>query len=212
MPASTTTDDEDDVDHSTLDYKARWNNLRNIGNSPIARASIALPILGYLIVFHRDLIDYLKIHSSFCDGCTVSWRLHFLYFGSCFFAIGALVYGFYCPPLIKKYAGATEFFENEKYYFTNPNNYEYLLSLIKRDRRLHSYKRSILSSIGERRSSAEPSDLYYLGGIMGEHYVLQNMSYPKMRLVVGFCYVVGGILISIPTAGMFGQVLYQVIW
>lgn len=64
MPASTTTDDEDDdVDHSTLDYKARWNNLRNIGNSPVARASIALPILGYLIVFHRDLIDYLKIHS-----------------------------------------------------------------------------------------------------------------------------------------------------
>jgi hypothetical protein len=100
MNTSAVAEAEDNVPKSTIFYKVRWNSLRGIGNSPVARASIAVPILGYLILFHRDLIDYLKMHAQFCDGCTVSWRLHFLYFGSCFFALGALVYGFYCPPLL----------------------------------------------------------------------------------------------------------------
>jgi len=46
-----------------------------------------------------------------------------------------------------------------------------------------------------------------LAGVMGE-----NMSYPKMRLVVGFCYLVGGTFIGIPAGWTFGQVLYQIIF
>jgi hypothetical protein len=198
------------VDQSSLRYKSRWNNLRSIGNSPIARASIAVPILGYIIVFHRDLIDYLRIHSSFCEDCTVSWRLHFLYFGCCFFAVGSILYGLVCPTLIKKYGGATEFFENEKFYFTNPRNFQYLRDLIKRDKKMHEYDPRVLASIGER-GDGDPNDLYYLGGIMGEHYVLQNMKYPKRRLTILTCYTVGSFLLFIPTALTFGQVLYQVI-
>jgi hypothetical protein len=202
--------EETSIDQGSLGYKSRWNNLRSIGNSPIARASIAVPILGYIIVFHRDLIDYLKIHSNFCDGCSVSWRLHFLYFGSCFFAVGSVLYGLVCPALIKKYAGATEFFEGEKYYFTNPRNFAYLRSLIRHDRKTHKYDPTVLASLGER-GTGDPNDLYFLGGVMGEYYVLQNMSYPRTRLAVGFCYVAGSILLFIPTAWTFGQVLYQAV-
>ena len=198
---------ETGVGQASLGYKSRWNNLRSIGNSPIARASIAVP--GYIIVFHRDLIEYLRIHASFCDGCSVSWRLHFLYFGCCFFAAGSILYGLYCPTLVKKYGGATEFFEGEKFYFTNPRNYEYLRSLIRHDRKVHTYDPRVLASIGER-GDGDPNDLYFLGGIMGEYYVLQNMSYPWMRLAVGFCYLVGSVLLFIPTAATFGQVLYQI--
>src|SRR5258708_2251916 len=114
------------IDHGSFDYRTRWNYLRVIGNSPVARASIAVPILGYLILFHQDLINYLRFHVDFCEGCQVSWRLHMLYFGSCAFAVGAVIYGFYCPPLIKRYSGATDFFEAEKFYFTNKRNFEYL--------------------------------------------------------------------------------------
>ncbi len=197
------------IDQSTLNYRSRWNNLRGVGNSPIARASIAVPILGYLIVFHRDLIDYLKIHSSFCDGCTVSWRLHFLYFGSCFFAVGSILYGLYCPALIKRYGGANDFFDSEKYYFTNSRNFDYLRALIHHDKEVHSYTPVVLASLGNR-GPGDSNDLYYLGGIMGEYYVLQNMSYPIVRLIVGSCYLMGSILLFIPTASTFGQVLYQV--
>jgi hypothetical protein len=202
--------EEPDVDQKSLSYKSRWNNLRSIGNSPIARASIAVPILGYIIVFHRDLIEYLKIHSSFCDGCAVSWRLHFLYFGSCFFAMGSILYGLVCPTLIKKYGGATEFFEGEKFYFTNPFNFQYLESLIRYDRRMREYAPKVLASIGQR-GTGDPSDLYFLGGKMGEYYVLQNMSYGKTRLIVGFCYIAGSALLFIPTAWTFWQVLRQAV-
>lgn len=196
------------IDQSTLGYKSRWNKLRAVGNSPVARASIAVPILGYLIIFHRDLIDYLRIHSNFCDGCTVSWRLHFLYFGSCFFAIGSVLYGLFCPALIKRYGGANDFFDSEKHYFTNPLNFDYLRALIRHDKEVHSYTPSVRAALGNR-GHGDPNDLSYLAGIMGEYYVLQNMSYPMMRRAVGFCYVLGSVLLFIPTASTFWQVLYQ---
>jgi hypothetical protein len=200
----------DPVDHSTIEYKSRWNNLRAIGNSPIARASIAVPILGYLILFQKDLIDYLSIHASFCDGCTVSWRLHFLYFGSCSFALGALIYGAYCPPLIKRYGGATEFFDSEKYYFTNARNYQYLRSLIARDRKSHAYHPRVLATLKpDSAGEPDPSNLIFLAGAIGEYYVLQNMSYPFMRRLVAFSYLVGGALLGIPTVWTFGQVFLQ---
>jgi hypothetical protein len=116
--------------NNTLSYHARWNNLRSIGNSPLARASLAVPVLGYLVIFNSDLLSYLKIHSSFCSDCSVSWRLHFFYFGCFFFALGSLGYGVRCPNLIKTYPGATDFFEAEKNYFCNPANLLYLFDLI----------------------------------------------------------------------------------
>lgn len=73
-----------------------------------------------------------------------------------------------------------------------------------------AYSPKILSSIGER-GPGDPNDLHYLGGKMGEHYVLQNFTYPRMRHIVGLCYVAGGLLLFIPTAWTFGQVLYQVL-
>ena len=75
---------------------------------------------------------------------------------------------------------------------------------------MHTYDPIVLASL-ENRGDGDPNDLYYLGGKMGEYYVLQNMSYTWMRLTVGSCYVVGSFLLFIPTGWTFYQVLKQLI-
>jgi hypothetical protein len=201
----------DVLDQKSLDYKARWNNLRTIGNSGIARASLAVPVLGYLILFNSDLVDYLRIHTSFCHNCSVSWRLNFFYFGCCFFALGSLVYGIYCPPLIKKYAGATDFFERERDYFCNPENLNYLFKLIKRDKGKDADDPHGLRFRVNEMEVLRTENLPHLAGLMGEHYVLQNRRDKAIRELVYMSYVAGFILLAIPTLITFVLVLGRAI-
>jgi hypothetical protein len=199
------------LDYRSLNYQARWNNLRTIGNSPIARASIAVPILGYVLLFNADVVDYLHLHTSFCRDCSVPWRLNFFYFSCCFFALGSAVYGIRCPPLIKKYAGATDFFQAEGAYFCNPANLRYLFELIRRDKGAEPTDPHGLNVNVKAQAKLGQEDLAHLAGLMGEHYVLSNMRDKYARETVYISYVVGAVLISIPTLITFLEVLAHVI-
>jgi hypothetical protein len=142
----------------------RWNDLRRIGNSPVARASIAIPVLGYLILFHSDLIDYLKLHGSVCKDCTVSWRLHLFYFSSCCFAFGSVVYALRCPQVIKKYGVARDYFETEKTYFCG--NLRYLFHQFDQDG-IEPADPSDLRSLALQRHNLAADRAHELGGPHG---------------------------------------------
>src|SRR5215813_7741442 len=116
-----------------LKESSRWDRLRLIGNSHIAQSALAVPIVGYFILFNGHVIDYLQIHTAFCHGsaCTVPWRLYFIYFGACGFALGSGLYALFCPALIKKFSGAAEFFEAEKVFYTQPRNLKALFDRIR---------------------------------------------------------------------------------
>jgi len=198
------------VNDAGIDYAARWNALRRIGNSWVGRASIALPILGYLILFQEDIIRYLRLHASFCENCEVSWRLHLFYFGCCFFAVASLLYAFRCPPLINKYEGAPDFFEAEKNYFSNARNLNYLFHLIKREKGVPAFHPgNLLRHTNTETTAVEPGEMQFLAGLMGEHYVLQIRNDWFVRWTILAAYWIGFILISIPTIATFSQVLFQ---
>jgi hypothetical protein len=89
-----------------------WARLREIGNSPAVKLTIVIPFVGYLIIFNESLLHYLDLsrelfgHHGNLPGSEqahVSWRLLLLYFGLCFIAAGAALYGWYCPDEIKSY-------------------------------------------------------------------------------------------------------------
>lgn len=201
-----------DGPEKTWEYSARWNNLRDIGNSYLAKASIAVPILGYLIIFNSEIVDFLKLHTSFCKDCSVSWRLHAFYFASSFIAVGAVFYSWRCPSLIKKYAGANDFYEAEKNYFCNPNNLEYLFGLITKakdgeePRDPHGLRRKI-----ENQEPLFERDLMHLAGIMGEHYVLQNRTSRIVRLTTYVAYHVGFLILGASALITFVQVIVQLL-
>ena len=101
-----------------LDQVVRWTSLREIGNSPVVRLTIAIPLVGYLIIFNESLLQYLDLsrelfgrHSDVAgtNGAHVSWRLLLLYFGLCFVAAGAALYSWRCPDEIKSYRLASDY-------------------------------------------------------------------------------------------------------
>jgi len=195
-----------------LDVSSRWGKLRLIGNSSIAQSTIAVPILGYFILFNSDIVEYLRLHTDFCVGkaCGVSSRLYFLYFGCFFIAIGASVYSTMCPTVAKIYPGASDFFEAEKAYFSGPNNLKYLFDLIQKqkgapaedpfDLRIH-----IVGS----RAALNSAHVHALADIMGEYYVLQNVSKRPARILSLLAYGLGILLILVPTVLTFVQVLLR---
>lgn len=89
-----------------------WSNLRALGNQPIARATILIPLFGYLIIFNDSVLPYLQLskhilHSG--DTVPLSWRLLFVYFGLCFVAAASVTYQVFCPTEIKRSQTAIDY-------------------------------------------------------------------------------------------------------
>lgn len=184
----------------------RWNDLRRIGNSPIARASIAVPVLGYLILFNFKVIEFLKLHASACQDCAVPWRLHLFYFACCCFAFGSVVYAWRCPLVIKKYGVANDYFETEKNYFRG--NLRYLFHQFEQEG-LDPFDPTDLRSLALQRFNLHPDRTHELVGLMGQFYFVENRKEFASRMTVAIAYGLGFLFLAIPTAWTFGQVLYR---
>jgi hypothetical protein len=197
-----------------FDFKSRWGKLRLLGNSSIAQSTIAVPILGYFILFNSDVVEYLRLHTDFCQGkgCGISWRLYFLYFGCFFVAIGASVYGLFCPTIAKIYPGASDFFEAEKTYFSGPSNLKYLFDLIEKEKGgpvadPFQLKTHIIAA----HAALNAAHVQALADIMGEYYVLQNTCKRGTRILSFLSYCCGIGLILVPTFLTFFQILARAI-
>jgi hypothetical protein len=187
----------------------RWNDLRRIGNSPIARASVTMPVLGYLILFHKDLLEYLKLHSSFCQNCDVSWRLYMLYFACCCFAVGSLIYAWRCPRIIKSYAVSMDYIETEKAHYYGATNLEYLFELFDREKSPPADP-SGLRSKAAAGISLKQEDIPQLSDLMSQFYFIQNRRAFTSRIVVFTMYALGFLLLGIPATWTFLQILMRV--
>lgn len=189
-----------------LDHRSRWSVLRGLGNSTVAKATIAVPLIGYLLLFNGEIVKFLSLHTDFCrTSCGPSLRLFLLYLGCCAIAVGAALYSLKCPALIKKYDSAAAFFEAEKAYFCQPRNLDYLLKLIELGTEASPLARDApnFNYNGESRN-VDPSSL---ADPMGELYRILNVSHPRSRLVALISYCLGILILLIPTAMTFVQVI-----
>jgi hypothetical protein len=192
--------------------ESRWNRLRLFGNSIVVRSTMAVPVLGYLILFNAYLFDYLRLHSAFCRGagCDVSWRLYFIYFGCCFVGLGAGIYAIFCPALIKRYPGASDFVESEKYYFSQPRNLSYLFRMIGREKGKPAADPAHLKTeFVDANMPLPESQINLLADIMGEHYQLQMFKHRSFRVATLISYSIGILLLIIPTLYTFAEVLFR---
>jgi hypothetical protein len=113
--------------------------------------------------------------------------------------------------LIKRYPGASDFFEAEKTYFTQPENLEFLFGLIETEKGAVPVDTFHLQdTIIKNRAAVSLDHINTLSGVMGEHYVLQIYSRPYSRISVWFTYKIGVALLLVPTFYTFWQVLSRV--
>lgn len=88
-----------------------WSALSSIGNSHIARLTIIMPFVGYLIVFNSTLSEYFStiLPASLgqdADGFLTflySRNLYFLYFGLLLFGAGVAVFNIFAPSQIRRF-------------------------------------------------------------------------------------------------------------
>lgn len=117
-----------------------WSMLRGIGNSGAAKATILMPLVGYLFLFNGHFVNWLALHPAVgiateAAQATLGWRLLCLYYGLTLVAVATVVYALRCPYVCKRYADAVEYARDA--------------------RSIHSSETAFLGLIGELRSVKE---------------------------------------------------------
>jgi hypothetical protein len=196
-----------------------WTKLREIGNSPAVKLTIAIPLVGYLIIFNESLLHYLDLsrelfgqpHTSGASAAHVSWRLLALYFGLCFIAVGAALYGWYCPDEIKSYRLPSDYIN------VLSNIGSIGITRIEAEledggavarQQLHDWR-----EVQSHRPTPQNDEQFMSRlaeankGVLELHFDCLNRSHPYIRLATSICYAVGFVALFIPSVDVFVRVV-----
>ena len=100
---------------------ALWIVARSLGRLKLVQWTIAVPLVGYLILFNETLVGHLGLSSSvtgisphtsgLSQGAT--FRLICIYFGLTFLGIGSVLFMVFCPTIIREHESAQSFTRDE---------------------------------------------------------------------------------------------------
>lgn len=184
---------------------SRWRSLRSLGNSSAARYSIAVPLIGYFVLFNQQIVDWLHLDANLCaTGCTASWRLRCLYFGGCAFAVASVIFACRCPSVVKLNGGASEFYNRDAGYYQDANHMRalYAQSAIEGVQSLY-FDEGIVVTGGFADRIGEPDLSHALTSV----YLASDIANARSRIVCLLLFALGFALVAIPTIITFGQVV-----
>ncbi|MER9797511.1 hypothetical protein NKJ36_10235 [Mesorhizobium sp. M0142] len=106
---------------------ATWQTLRSVGSSKIVSLTIAIPFIGYLIIFNDYFIDYAQIARQlviFQGGDNSAnpdiqreislSNLYFLYFGLVLTGLASIGFALFCPSEIKRSSSVNDFIRSSE--------------------------------------------------------------------------------------------------
>jgi hypothetical protein len=191
-----------------------WSTLRSIGNSPIVKLTIVIPVIGYLILFNQTLSQHLTLvheifgkHESPSSG-TVSWRLIFLYLGLCAFAAGSGLFAIFCPRELKKYGSATEYIGGEIDHLSilELRQISNQLQTSPIAKRLKQHTDSLLERYSHFAGGAGQRDGEIEADGMTIYFRDLDKSTPAARAATTFFFILGACLTAVPTVEVFFRV------
>ena len=102
---------QDELDKLRTKFIPTWASLRSIGNSRAVQASVAFPVIGYLILLSSQFTSIFdgglagQAQHQERDWWSHLWaiKLYFVYFGLLNLGIGSALYQLRCPRQIKKH-------------------------------------------------------------------------------------------------------------
>lgn len=138
-------------------------------------------------------------------------RLFYFYFGFTFLGIGSLLYQVFCPNLIKEHGSDREFIREEVGLMTEKRfrlvsaflDQEELASSIDLDDVIERYKKAnnINIELRGKEKEAAATDLMLM------QWQYENWSSPLVRGPIFFLYILGFLVLAIPSLEMFYKVL-----
>jgi hypothetical protein len=188
-----------------------WSKLRRVGNSSAAKVTILLPLVGYLIIFNKNVADFLHLASQFVGAPDtpfgVAPKLMLVYVGMCAIALGVVTFGSCCPAEVKAYGHPTPYvldasrvtkdFEFEKLEDALRGSVYRNEYIRMRDR----YERDLGPPISEEQKA------HINNGVLHLYFRLLNNRWPAARWLTGALYVVGFVFLAVPSLGVFVRVL-----
>ncbi|MEZ5947550.1 MAG: hypothetical protein R3C13_03630 [Hyphomonas sp.] len=99
-----------------------WAMLRHVGATPIVRATVLMPFVGYLIVFNAQIGQWLSLipdlDTSTANSKPLTYlngqlRLILIYYALVLLGLGTAVYQIYCPGIIKSASNASDFTQEQ---------------------------------------------------------------------------------------------------
>lgn len=189
----------------------QWTRLRFVSNSAAAKATILVPLIGYLILFNQSISEFLSLVRDLDSrpAVGVSYRLILLYLGLTGVAGGVLVYGWYCPNEVKHYGSAAAFVQGD-----GPSLRGFVIDEINQvlsQHKPYSNKLQKLSLELTNEADVQPLNEGDWEKYRIEHLHLYfdylNESHRLPRLMVCLLYTLGFGLLAIPSGEVFWKVL-----
>ena len=194
--------------YRTKDSISNWTGLRSIGNSKFSKLAMFVPVFGYFILFNDSIVQYFQLSFDIClkDDCELSWRVFVIYFGLCFFALGAAIFSIRCPDIVKRYATSRGFFETSKVFYAHHHNLRWLLDDIEEMHGVAYDDRLNLLGLTNENAGLGAEHIHMLSGPMAAYYNLRNKRRTYSRWACLASYGFGAGLLAIPTLATFFEV------
>src|SRR5712672_873411 len=207
-----------DVVCSWLEARSRWSMLRELGQSNLVKASVLMPVFGYLLLLNENVHAYLTIQfdTNWPFNLVPSmWRIWMLFYGSFFVAMASILFSWQCPVEIKQYATPYSLVDSERSHITAQGLTGQIAQKIKvLYGRLSRWEYKIFGlprldpdhpNLGAGTLPDVPAgDQWGLGLI--HIWTVNNLKHPKLRICVHLLFWCGMVLLAFPAAITFMQV------
>lgn len=184
-----------------------WVRLRFVSNSSAAKATILIPLIGYLVLFNQRIVNFLNLIKELngSHDVGVSYRLILLYLGLCAISLGVLIYGWFCPNEVKHYGSAAAFVQGD-----GPSLRGFVIDDISRrlvqDGRYKDRMEELGAEFGammQTHTITESDRERYRMENLHLYFDFLNRSHSIARLICVISYFVGFSLLAMPSAEVF---------
>jgi hypothetical protein len=183
---------QDELDLLRTKFVLTWASLRSIGNSRAVQASVAFPVIGYLIllssqftsIFDGGLAGQAQHQGDWWDRLWAI-KLYFVYFGLLNLGIGSAIYQFSCPRQIKKHGDWEDYVRIDGPAMTNA----YIAALGK------IMGRDYQTEISRPGANWPDLKIQYLR----QHYAMLSAEAKYRRVAVAYFFFSGLGLLSVPS-------------
>lgn len=196
-----------------------WTNLRSAGNSSLVKATLLIPLLGYLVVFNENFLHFIQISKELVgmgtpnSGGPIPFRLMATYFGLCFIAVGSALYNVFCPQEIRRHATAAEYIGQggEKMSILEMRAIEgfvergdELATTSLGNFRLRENSRPFPNDPTEHRERLRLSE----GAVLDIYFHMLNRKHPNARTACGAFFALGFTFLLVPSLDIFVRVIW----
>ncbi len=197
-----------------------WKALRVLGESSTVKLTMLTPIVGYMIIFSEKFQQWFTIASSTLGidsaqaAATTISNSYLLYFGLIAIALASGLYSLLAPSLAKEYRSNREYVQENIEHIT-PSRLFGLSSFVekeysdKKERHEVFVKISLFESSSKSTGKSDVSTLRTLAIDLHNHFWNCTVYSRKMcRALITLLYILGFILLMIPTAKLFWNVIF----